>query len=230
MNFTMIGLHGRKHAGKDTVYERILELGGSRFHRFSVADPMKDSIAELFGVTLEQLDEWKNSDSVYVSIIDDRQGGMGDETFTHVDLTMRRFMERYGTEAHRGVFGNDFWLDFWLEQVEVRRNLVDSLGHDLVVVNTSVRFPNEAEAIRERGGVIWRVVGSEEVEAAPALREDGTPIPSEIPLPDSLVDATIDNSHRRSRVEPRDGDFVEIPDFSFLDDQIATLIHGGTTA
>lgn len=222
MTVTMIGLHGRKHAGKDTVYERILELGGPKYHRFSVADPMKDSIAELFGVTLEQLDVWKNSDNAWVEIIADDK--------CIVDLTMRRFMERYGTEAHRGIFGNDFWLDFWLEQVEVRRNLVDSLGHDLVIVNTSVRFENEAEAIRERGGVIWRVTGTHLVEEAPALREDGTPIPSEVPLPDHLIDATIDNSHRRHQVVPRDGDFFEDPDFTFLDDQIATLLHGGMDA
>lgn len=201
----MIGLHGKKESGKDFVFDRIRALGGPRYHRLSVADPLKDSVAALFGITTEQLDAWKNDRTAEVALF-----AGGDE---QVSMSVRRFLERYGHQAHREVFGEDFWLDFWLTLVKRQRRLSKPAP---TIVNTSVRYANEAEAIQAAGGVVWRIVGPPEVEDAPdQVDEHGKPIPSELVLPPHLIDATIDNTIR-------DGNPA------YVDDQVALLLAGGS--
>jgi hypothetical protein len=236
---TIIGLHGYKHAGKDTVFGRIAVLGGERFVQFSIADPMKDSISALFDIPLDVLDELKNDPLSHVTVTrGDYTRVMGFDNRDHpiqvAKLTMRRFMERYGTQAHRDQFGDDFWLTHWSRRVEDLR-----YGPDVdpemrpTVVNTSVRFPNEAHAIlAQPGGEIWLVVGTDEVEEAGrnARDENGEPIPSELRLPDHLITRTIDNSIRETwehQISTGIGTIETLdsgPDFSHLDDQIAPIL------
>jgi hypothetical protein len=60
---------------------------------------------------------------------------------------VRVLLQRFGTDVGRELFGEDFWVE------QAFRGLGDE-----DVVFTDVRFLNEAEAIRERGGVVWQVV------------------------------------------------------------------------
>jgi hypothetical protein len=52
-----------------------------------------------------------------------------------------------GTEVGRDMFGDNFWVDQALREVQ----------DDDLAVFTDCRFPNEAQAIKDRGGVVWRV-------------------------------------------------------------------------
>lgn len=208
-----LGLHGPAGAGKDTAYERLVALGGERFVRFSIADPMKDSIAALFGVSLWELDAWKRDPNIGVAIVDDSTDEISERK------SMREFMQRYGTEAHREIFGEDFWLKHWLRRVEAMRYGpdVDPLQRP-TIVNTSVRFPNEAEAILALpGGEIWQIVGPQDEGAAGHE--------SETPLPPGLVTRYIDNSIRQHREPAGDGRAeVILPSYDALDDQIALVL------
>jgi len=210
-----IGLTGPADAGKDTVFDRMRELGGDRFVRFSVADPLKESIAALLGVSLAHLERMKRDPqaSIVLSARVNEQGvtkRLGEPLYRVTDLSMRRFMQRYGTEAHRGVFGEDFWLNHWETEAAWMRWHHDR--DDVVIVNTSVRFENEARKIRDLGGQVWHVEGRPDANAAGHESENR--------LPDELIDHVIDNTERDwyDSGEPR---------FDLLDDQIATLIHGG---
>ena len=41
-------------------------------------------------------------------------------------MTFREFLQRYGTEAHRDVFGKDFWLEYTLPaNGSLRRTNID---------------------------------------------------------------------------------------------------------
>lgn len=251
-----IGINGVKGAGKDTVCARLIELAGSSVKRFSVADPLKRSVAALLRTDEANLEEWKNDPHVYVDVvrlvehrvaIDDVE--LDTQQLVDGGIVFRRFLELYGTEAHRDVFGEDFWLEHWRTQAQ--RMHMDAGGlkpwlyltgeHQITIVNTSVRFQNEAQWIRENGGVVWHVTGTDEVErdARDRRREDGSFIPSEQPLPDEMIDARIDNSHRGSALEIGEMDWHPdsahdpvptrtVPDFQHIDDQLATLIanHG----
>lgn len=167
----LIGLTGRAGAGKDTVYGVLSEIYGDEIpvERRSFADLLYESAAASLGVTTRQLRAWKR-EPVLVQVM--RHDGP-----VLASSTVRQYLQRYGTEAHRDVFGEDFWTA-----------AVDLLGHGgRIVAVTDVRFVNEAEAVQRAGGVVVRVLGPDE---GPALH------PSEKPLPDSLVDYVINNVSR----------------------------------
>ena len=69
---------------------------------------------------------------------------------TRWKMNMREFLQRYGTEAHREIFGTDFWVDHALPL---------NLNHrDRLLVVTDMRFPNEIDRVKALGGVCVKVV------------------------------------------------------------------------
>lgn len=65
--------------------------------------------------------------------------------------TPRRAMQALGTEWGRDCLGPDFWAAAALAECDLA--LTDGRG----VVIDDVRFPNEADAIRARGGLLVRI-------------------------------------------------------------------------
>lgn len=59
----------------------------------------------------------------------------------------RQAMQLLGTQWGRELIGEDFWVTAWTGMSTGRR-----------VVADDVRFPNEAEAIRRRDGIVVRIV------------------------------------------------------------------------
>jgi hypothetical protein len=182
----LIGLNGRKQAGKDTVYERTRHIMRDVMpvERASFADLLYRSAAAALGVTVEQLQMWKADPNVRVAV-GKRYESIG--LVPESEITVREFLQKYGTEAHRDVFGPNFWV----EQVR--------LGHEgRIVMVTDVRFPNEAEAVRAAGGRIVEVVG-------PMGRVTADAHASEAPLPTELVDVVIQNVVRDDNFRSLDG-------------------------
>lgn len=173
----LIGLNGRKSAGKDTVYERTAHIMADvvEVERASFADLLYESAAAAVGVSVEFLRQVKNDPRFTVNVLD----ANGDNYVA--PRTIREYLQAYGTEAHRDVFGPDFWV----EQLGPR--LRDH--KDRIVMVTDVRFPNEAEAVRAAGGVVVEIVGPEGRVTADAHA-------SEAPLPAGLVDVVIQNTVR----------------------------------
>lgn len=148
----IVGLTGLKGSGKDTVGAYLVK--DHQFERLAFADPLKKSVAALLDIPYSQIDRMKNNphavltlavkQSVYVS---------GAPTANMVseqkNITMRQFLQRYGTEAHRELFGTDFWIDLTLP--------VQGYYPGRAIVVTDVRFDNEAARVRQLGGVVWAV-------------------------------------------------------------------------
>lgn len=181
----LIGLHGKKQAGKDTVFERATWLMRDviEVERVSFADLLYRSAAASLGVTVEELQEWKTDPDVLVAV----GARYEDESFfpAHTQ-TVREYLQRYGTESHREIFGTDFWVD----QVD--------LSHEgRIVMVTDVRFENEARAVIAAAGRVVRVVGPDTGEA------DGHA--SEVPLDEVLVWGTIENTARGDNYRTLDG-------------------------
>lgn len=163
----IVALNGLKQSGKDTVAAYLIKEYG--FERRAFADPMKKSIAALFDIPFHEIDKLKTDDGFSVNLLD------GGERIS--SLTFREFLQRYGTEAHRGVFGENFWLDYTLP-----KNAYYA-GRKIVI--TDLRFENEAHRIRDCGGY---VVGIHR----PGL--DGSDLhSSEKPLPTSEIDLILMN-------------------------------------
>lgn len=173
---TLIGLNGVAGSGKDTVCSFIKEWGSERgftVKREAFADRLKLSAARIFfpEISVEEAVRWCNQmkeDGTLTAIVEN------EATRSAWPISGRVFLQRYGTEAHREVFGTDFWVT----------QALSDLSADLTVV-TDVRFPNEAEAILKLSGEVWHVV-------RPGQTGAGSHV-SEQPLADHLYDAEILN-------------------------------------
>jgi hypothetical protein len=100
-----------------------------------------------------------------------------------LEVSGREFLQRFGTEAGRETFWDSFWIDLVLPENQQDLH-VQYDGYDVVVV-TDVRFPNEAERIKQLGGEVWEII-------RPGLSAGAHA--SEHPLPRDLVDVTIVNN------------------------------------
>lgn len=180
----LIGMHGPKLSGKDTAFLRLREITGDGLNsvRVSFADALYRSAAAALGVTVEELQKWKTMDNIRLQVVDDIHGNV------YVDINIREYLQKYGKEAHRDVFGGDFFVDFVLDELYPHQGTVK--------VVTDVRFPNEADAIHHAGGVVAMVVG-------PADLYTGDAHASEHPLDTSKIDYILVND-RRDTYEPLD--------------------------
>lgn len=175
----ILGLHGRKQSGKDLVYEYLTELlPDKNIVRDAFADRLKLSALRCFkpDATLDEAIDWAEELKF--------TGGASawsfvpcsvDEIRNTITVSGREFLQNYGTEAHREVFDQDFW---------VKQVLPSKLDYDLLVI-TDVRFPNEAEAIHAEGGKVWLL-------DRPAV-DDGDTHASEKPLDSWHVDYVVKN-------------------------------------
>ena len=173
----LLGLTGYAQSGKDTVAKMLGELD-IEVRRAAFADLLKLSAARSLHVMvdpdevgIEGVRRWADRFKTdhRVQIVD------GDGEVLH-SITGRAFLQRFGTEGHRDIFGDDFWIEV---------TNFDPPDCDLLVF-TDVRYENEAGAIRDRGGEIWQIVRTEE---SPADRHR-----SEQPIDADLIDREITNT------------------------------------
>lgn len=172
----IIGLSGYAQSGKDTVAAMIAEQIEGTVETVAFADMIKVSAARSLGVlrhpddigrraVRKWADEFKLGHQITIT------NAKGEVVHS---ISGRAFLQRYGSEAHRDLFGEDFWID--------------RIGWDRdcdVLILTDCRFPNEARAIRNKGGEVWRVL-------RPTTRS-GSHV-SEHPLPNRLVDLELLNT------------------------------------
>ena len=128
----IIGLSGYARSGKDTVAELLCLNYG--FKRISFAQPMRDALCILNPYL---------SDGLRVSHLVNDYGW----EVAKQNPEVRRLLQVFGTEIGRKMFGEDVWINIALSD----------LRHDERIVISDVRFPNEADAIKEQGGMVWRI-------------------------------------------------------------------------
>lgn len=195
----LVGLCGGIAAGKDTTYLRAKEIYGHQYsvERIGYADKMKESVSALFGVTNTFIEsEKRNSEALVIlsspAILED-----GRATNDELSLTFREFLQRYGTEAHREIFGDMFWVDAALP--------MDFDHSGKIVIVTDARFESELQRVIDLGGFNIYI----ENESVATARESQHSSENSIDL--SLVEYKIDNRVRD------DG-------FSNLDAQLARIL------
>jgi len=154
----LIGLHGVKRAGKDTTGEFIQEWADEKELTHSKrgwADAMKVSIARLFGVEDDKAiwfcDLIKKWGTIMVTANAPNLGDFGQVYPINVDG--REFHKRYGTESHRDLWGQDFWLDKLLPLGKWE----DDWDHVDIAIVSDCRFVNEINRIHDAGGEVWLI-------------------------------------------------------------------------
>lgn len=168
----IIGVNGNKGSGKDTVGQYLVDNYG--FERLSFAAKLKESAAALFEVDPSVWEELKNDKDARVIL--EAPSDVFDGKWAKIDIDVRTFLQRYGTEAHRDIFGYDFWVEALFKDVDVTKG-------DYVV--TDARFVNELAAILALDGLTLRL-------ERPGAENDGHA--SEVPPSPIFIDYTINNS------------------------------------
>lgn len=184
MGVIIIGLSGAARSGKTTVGDalksHIRNKLGSAAECFAFADPIREVAKSLF--MFEDYEVWKDQ------VIDPDFGVGG-------GITGREFMEQFGTEFVRQRLGSQFWVRHLAKRISRHEKAYESccLGNTFAIV-TDVRFENEAQFIRENGGIVVRVESwQKEITLDPSGHV------SRRPLPDHLVDFAYQNIHRAAQ-------------------------------
>lgn len=135
----IIGLAGYARSGKDSAADALEGIG---FRRIAFADKLREfmyemnpPISSIYGTVVPLRD-----------IIDSRGWDGYKDTVWAKDI--RRWMQVVGTNCVRGILGNDIWANATF----------DSMYMDKNYVLTDVRFMNEANGIRQRGGRMYRII------------------------------------------------------------------------
>jgi len=143
----LIGLNGRLKSGKDTTYAVIKEFRPEA-ERVSFAGKLKESAAASIGITVEALELLKGNEDLYLEFTD--QGfDTGFPPYNFHPFNIRQYLQWFGTEGHRDVFGDNFWVD---------QALPRELDHtERFLVVTDMRFPNEAQRVIDLGGITAKI-------------------------------------------------------------------------
>jgi hypothetical protein len=140
-DLTIIGITGRKRSGKDTVGEYLVKNHG--FIRVAFADALKEACKIIFGLSDEQ-------------VYGDQLKEVIDEYWQH---SPREILQKVGSELFRDELPfvcQHIDNDIWIRSVERQIENLQKLGHRRFVV-TDVRFDNELDFIKIKGGKIWKV-------------------------------------------------------------------------
>ena len=156
-----IGLRGPIGSGKDTVADYLVAHYGYEKKGFS--DPVYESLYLLNPPVIVGKHR-----VIHLQILVDTHGW---DFVKRAYPCVREWLRIIGTEAGRDIHGQDCWIKVADKRVDV------SSAKRFAI--RDVRFPNEAEYIKDNGGEIWEIQGriSEEVALLKKHRSEGNQIP-----------------------------------------------------
>lgn len=132
MSQLLIGLTGPARTGKSTTAHHLMLEHG--FQAYAFADPMRDALMALFQLEPE-----------------DFEGAAKEEPIGWLGRSPRQLMQLLGTEWGRHMISANLWVDLAEQHLDAIANA--SWATPPFVIS-DVRFENEADFIRKRGGVI----------------------------------------------------------------------------
>lgn len=186
MKNNLIGISGKIGSGKDTLGIIIQYLSSrnnltgsqkeylkdlnylshilnkkSNYNVKKFADKLKDIVCLLIGCTREQLEdrEFKEKE-LGPEWVRDIFYKEDDGAPTQEALTPRKIMQLLGTEAGRQIIHPNIWVNALFADYNPKFKGVEYYNLNDYYPNwiiTDVRFPNEAQAIKDRGGIVIRV-------------------------------------------------------------------------
>jgi hypothetical protein len=131
----LIGLTGRAGSGKSTVASMLADEFS--FTELAFAEPILDMVCALFGVAGVD-GAWAVERALK-------------ELPTPLGYSYRQLAQSLGTE-----WGRALGPDFWVRVMELRVQHPELATENVVI--SDVRFPNEAQWITSRGGIVVRVL------------------------------------------------------------------------
>jgi hypothetical protein len=160
---THTAIVGTMHSGKSTLAHMLVERG---YTRMALADPLKDEVCYLLSMFIQDCvnflpDRWDGLRGKQIPLLIDRQ------ELEDAKSVFRPFLQWFGTEFVRQYLKSDtFWIDHFTERVKAH-------GQRGPIVCDDVRFPDEADALRNLGFRIIRIKRPEEDRLASIQRSGG---------------------------------------------------------
>lgn len=146
----LVGLTGRKQSGKSTAAEALAGVG---YVLDAFADDLKRIVYATRGIRVRVpagVDPLVPEE--YFSSYQDVLDRFGADRAKEAVPDVRSILQTFGTEGVRAVLGENVWIDQVMRRVSER----EQAGVPTVVPD--VRFPNEAQAILDAGGLLLRIV------------------------------------------------------------------------
>lgn len=169
----LIGLTGLARAGKDTTANIIQKHTNAALYAF--AQPIKEACKVLF--------DWQDQHV---------HGELKEVVDPHFGVSPRKAMQTLGTEWGRGLINSELWLLRAQKQVDSNERLII----------TDVRFNNEAEFIRNNGGIVIEIRRDNTQQVRVHCSEYG--------ISPSLVDHVIDNNGSIEQLRSRVSGLLEL--------------------
>lgn len=184
---SIIGIIGKIGHGKDTVADFIRRDGQTVRTVRRFADPLKACVAEILNCSVfdledrgfkerplgEEYETYVTNDPFleeHFSVMNrpefedfvERNGGdevviMERYSIQVITNTPRKMLQTLGTEWGRNMIHPDIWVNSMMSLYEQSR-VNGSNGNYPDWLMPDVRFPNEAKAIKDRGGILIKVV------------------------------------------------------------------------
>lgn len=150
----LVGITGKARTGKDTIAEHM--ASNHKFHRYSFAAPIKVACKAMFG--------WNEQHT---------EGELKEVVDLRFNISPRQAMQKLGTEFGREMVNPDMWVT--RADVEYQRILHNEMltGYMNGMVVPDVRFENEAQWVRDNGGIIVHVTRSQAKPVNPHSSEEG---------------------------------------------------------
>jgi len=155
----IIGVSGYSGSGKSTIGKIIWELDHT-WEMKMFAGKLKLIASILTGIPVEMFEdqEFKKTDlgpEWNTKVIEKKWLPKGiDREDISKSMTVRMFLQLLGTDAMRNCLHDNIWVNALFADYKSPKM---SEHHPSKWVITDVRFPNEAKAIKDKGGVIIRV-------------------------------------------------------------------------
>ncbi|MBU6959639.1 deoxynucleotide monophosphate kinase [Pseudomonas sp. CVAP len=147
----LIGLAGRARSGKDTAAQHLVNHHG--FQSYAFADPLRDGLMHILNLSPC-----------------DFESEQKELPLPWLGRSPRELMQSLGTEWGRNTVHPELWLLLAAQNLDLLARTHDTARGFVV---SDLRFENEAEFIRQRGGVVIHISRESATEVNPHVSEAG---------------------------------------------------------
>lgn len=131
----LIGLTGRARSGKTTAAEYL--AGTFMLEHYAFADPLRDGLMAIFNLDPS-----------------DFEGDRKEQPLAWLPHSPRQLMQSMGTEWARNTVHPDVWVKLAEQNLDY---IATALGTVIGFVISDIRFENEADFVRRRGGTVIHI-------------------------------------------------------------------------
>ncbi|VVP32792.1 deoxynucleotide monophosphate kinase [Pseudomonas fluorescens] len=151
MKQLLIGLSGRARTGKTTAANHLANIHGLQAYAF--ADPLRDGLMHIFNLSPCDFTD-----------------GRKEQTLHWLGRSPRELMQSLGTEWGRNMVHPELWLLLAEQNLEFLAHAYDTSPGFVI---SDLRFENEADFVRNRGGSVLHILRADAAEVNPHVSESG---------------------------------------------------------